>query len=180
MPQNAGFVDSNRASYVPFKIQGETIARSESDQSNIEVYDYSGEKISSAYIVTGATIDSSVIPVKLGTTEGYIATLNAATDTVIGYTNGDPILKLDEGTPVRMVNVRLNGYVMSGVPSAAVTYGQSIGFNATTPKTNGYPTVMPYPATGSIPREGSAMYALNAATAADVTAQKLIDYLVVL
>jgi hypothetical protein len=173
----AGFVDSNRASYVPFKLANETIT---SDPTGaIQYYDYQGTKRTTGYMVQGAWADNKVVPVTLAAAEGYVKPITVATETVIGYTNGDPELVLTEDAPVRYSNIRINGYVMTGVltGTGAVAYGSAVSYPLTGQSTKGLPSILPA-GTGVV--EGSKMLALNAATAAETTAGKQIDFLVLL
>jgi hypothetical protein len=174
----AGFVDSNRASYVPMKLATEVITKGSVDGTT-QYYDYQGTKRTAGFIVTGAWADNKVVAVTFGATEGYVKPVAAKTDVVIGYTNGDPELVLTEGSPVRYSNIRINGYVMTGVLSgtAAVAYGGVISYTITTQSTRGLPTIV---AGADGATEGSKMLALQAATAAEATAGKQIDFLVLL
>jgi hypothetical protein len=174
----AGFVDSNRASYVPMKLATEVVTPADTTGA-YQYYDYQGTRREGGFIVSSAWADGTVVPVTFAANEGYVRPVAANTEPVIGYTNGDPELVLTEGTPVRYSNIRINGHVMTGklTGTAELAYGSPVSYALTGQSSGGLPTIQP--GTDGV-TEGSKMLALNAATAAETTAGKQIDFLVLL
>jgi hypothetical protein len=173
----SGFVDSNRASYVPFKLATEIITPADTTGA-YQYYDYQGTRRNGGFVVSAAWADGKVVPVTLAANEGYVKPISAAGDVIIGYTNGDPELVLTEATPVRYSNIRINGHVMTGKPTgAAIAYGAQVSYNTAAPSADGIPGIQN--GTAGV-TEGSKMIALQAASSADIAAGKHIDFLVLL